>query len=145
MYVPSSSPHNNRGSRMKRRTGSLNKTGPDGAVWSHIPFILDLIFVERRQQALQRQRTFLQASSDLRLGCPHCTQYTHPHTHRHAHYTFSHSLFSADLSEEIKIACISLSGCQSVWVYFWILRKRHGNMTGLRCGITLSLSVNSSK
>lgn len=66
-------------------TGSLNKTELDGALWSHIPFILDLIFAERRQRALQRQPTFLQASTDLRQGCPRCTHYTHPHTPTHTH------------------------------------------------------------
>lgn len=84
-------PHNNRGSRMRGRAGSLNKTELDGSLWSHIPFILDLIFVERRQQTLQRGGTFLQASSDLRLGCPCCTRhtYTHRFTHTKQHtYTY---------------------------------------------------------
>lgn len=68
-------------------TGSLNKTEQDGALWSHIPFILDLIFAERRQRAFQRQPTFLQASTDLRQGCPRCTHHTHPHTLTHMQYT----------------------------------------------------------
>lgn len=88
-------------------TGSLNKTELDGALWSHIPFILDLIFAERRQRALQRQPTFLQASTDLRQGCPRCTHHTHPHTLTHMQYT----------SGQTHLQPLS---CMCVFVYWYI-------------------------
>lgn len=133
MYVPSSSPTTTEAGGWKKRAGSLNKTGLDGALWSHIPFILGLIFVEHRQQTLQRQGTFLQASSDLRLGCPHCTPHTHSYTHTHTHravqthfYPLLPLLTYQCRSEERSLVCILcvllftnnfISGCFSISTY----------------------------
>lgn len=133
LFIP---PQQQRQQDEREQTGSLNKTELDGALWSHIPFILDLIFVEHRQQTLQRQGTFLQASSDLRLGCPHCTHHTHPHifihtlTHTHSENTPSIPYFLC-WTEKIRMMILSLCLCLLI----------HANISKNFCNC---LSVNSN-
>jgi len=74
------------------RRGPLNKTELDGALWSRIPFILDLIFVERRQQDSSKAGNIPAGllRSETRpppLHPPYIFTHIHSHTHTHTQFT----------------------------------------------------------